>query len=61
MANKDFIVFNGKLTCKKCSEHVASFRFWPESGDTTWMCSQKHVSKVELVPRKKKKGDFVNE
>jgi hypothetical protein len=25
------------------------------------MCSQKHISKVGLVPLKKKKKDFVNE
>lgn len=61
MANNNYIIFNGKLTCKKCHEEVSSFRFWPESGDTTWMCSQKHVSKVELVPKKKKKSDFGHE
>jgi hypothetical protein len=61
MANQDFMVFPGKLFCKKCQEQVTSFRFWLESGDTTWMCTQKHISKVELKPKKKKKSDFENE
>lgn len=61
MANNNYMVFNGKMTCKKCHEEVKSLRFWPESGDTTWMCSQKHINKVCLIPQKKKKGDFDNE
>ena len=27
----------------------------------TWMCSKKHISKVGLLPQKKKKKDFVDE
>jgi len=61
MAEKDFIVFNGKFACKKCSEPVQSMRFWPDSGDTTWMCTKKHISKVELMAKKKTKKDFTNE
>lgn len=55
MADKDFLVFSGIFYCKKCSEEVLSMRFWPASGDTTWMCSNKHLSKVMLVPQKRKK------
>jgi hypothetical protein len=61
MADRDFRVFNGKFPCKKCNEEVTSLRFWPESGDTTWMCTKKHMSKVGLTPKKKKKGDFTDE
>ena len=28
------------------------------TGDTTWMCSNKHLSKVSLIPEKKKKADY---
>jgi len=57
----DFKIFAGKFPCKKCSEEVLSLRLWPESGDTTWMCSNKHISKVSLMPQKKKKADFKSE
>ena len=61
MAEKVFKIFAGKFLCKKCQEEVLSLRFWPESGDVTWMCSKKHISNVALVPTKKKKKDFDNE
>ena len=58
---KEFKVFSGKFPCKKCGEEVKSLRLWVESGDATWMCESKHVSKVGLMPDKKKKADFLNE
>ena len=61
MADKEFKVFDGKFLCKKCQEEVLSLRLWIESGDATWMCTKKHVSKVSLMPQKKKKADFTNE
>jgi hypothetical protein len=61
MADKEFKVFEGKFPCKKCQEEVLSLRLWAESGDATWMCTKKHVSKVNLIPKKKKKADFTNE
>jgi hypothetical protein len=61
MADKDFKVFEGKFPCKKCHEEVTSLRLWTGSGDATWMCTKKHVSKVNLKPEKKKKADFINE
>jgi len=61
MADKEFKVFEGKFLCKKCNEEVVSLRLWLESGDATWMCTKKHVSKVNLKPSKKKKADFINE
>jgi len=61
MADKEFKVFEGKFPCKKCQEEVLSLRLWVASGDATWMCSKKHVSKVNLIPQKKKKADFTHE
>ena len=58
---KDFKVFAGKFPCKKCGEEVKSLRLWIDSGDTTWMCESKHVSRVNLIPEKKKKADFKDE
>lgn len=61
MAEKDFSIYTGKFPCKKCNEEVFSLRLWSASGDATWMCSSKHMSKVSLIPEKKKKKDFENE
>lgn len=58
MAEKDFKIFSGKFPCKKCHEEVLSLRLWIGSGDATWMCSKKHISKVNLIPQKKKKSDY---
>lgn len=61
MSNKDFTVFFGKFLCKKCHKEVSSARLWIATGDVTWMCEEKHMSKVGLVPEKKKKKDFSDE
>jgi len=61
MSEQRFKTFPGKFPCKKCEEVVPILRLWPESGDVTWMCSKKHISKVCLIPPKKTKKDFENE
>jgi len=61
MAEPNFKVFTGEFLCQKCKVVVTSLRLWTETGDATWMCPSKHVSKVSLVPVKKKKMDFANE
>ena len=58
---KEFTVIPGKFPCKKCKEEVLSLRLWLDSGDATWMCSKKHVSKVGLIQVKKKRKDFSDE
>lgn len=47
-----YLVFNGKFLCQECKKEVETLRLYIDSGDITWMCSGKHLSKVEL----KKKG-----
>jgi hypothetical protein len=59
--SKEFTVYPGKFPCKTCQEIVGSLRYWRETGDATWMCSQKHISKVGLIPPKRKKRDFIDE
>lgn len=61
MAESKFIIVNGLFHCKQCKDDVNTSRFWFETGDVTWMCAKKHISKVGLVPKKKKKSDFDNE
>ncbi len=59
--SKDFKIFQGKFPCKECGKEVLTLRLWSENGDATWMCESKHLSRVELIPQKKKKKDFSNE
>ena len=61
MLEPKFSTYPGKWPCKTCQEIVITLRYWRETGDATWMCSQKHISKVRLVPLKKKKKDFIDE
>jgi hypothetical protein len=50
---EQFRIFSGKFMCQKCNEDVHSLRLWLDSGDVTWMCSQKHISKVQLIITRK--------
>jgi hypothetical protein len=51
--SEQFKIFAGKFICKKCNEEVNSLRLWLDSADVTWMCSQKHISKVQLIVTRK--------
>jgi hypothetical protein len=51
--SEKFKIFAGKFVCKKCNEEVKSLRLWLDSADVTWMCSQKHISRVQLILTKK--------
>ena len=55
--SKEFTVYPGKFPCKTCQEEVLSLRYWVETGEATWMCSKKHISKVGLIPPKRKKRE----
>jgi hypothetical protein len=61
MADKDFSTYEGKWFCKTCDSIAKILRYYRETGDATWMCDQKHISKVNLIPSKKKKKDFIDE
>jgi hypothetical protein len=61
MLEPKFTVYPGKWPCKTCEEIVTSLRYWKETGDATWMCTQKTYFKSWPIPLKKKKKDFINE
>jgi hypothetical protein len=61
MSESKFTVYPGKWPCKVCQEIVTSLRYWKETGEATWMCTKKHISKVGLIPLKKTRKDFINE
>jgi hypothetical protein len=54
-------VYDGLFPCHTCDEVVKSLRFYPETKDLTWMCSQKHISNVSLLITKKSKKDYERE
>lgn len=61
MSNQDFMSFTGEFICKTCKEVSKSARFWYSTSEVSWICKDKHISKVGLKAEKKKKRDFVNE
>lgn len=51
-------IYNGEFPCHTCGEVVGSLRFYQETKDLTWMCGQKHITVVSLIPPKKDKKDY---
>jgi hypothetical protein len=48
-------VYAGKFKCQVCNQEVTSLRSYPEAKELTWMCSEKHMSRVSLNTKKTKK------
>lgn len=53
MSNEKFRIFSGEFVCQVCKEEVKSLRLWLETANLTWMCTQKHISRVPLILTKK--------
>lgn len=47
-------VYQGQFVCHVCKAEVKSLRSYPSEQLLTWMCANKHISEVNLNPRKKK-------
>jgi len=43
--------YNGKFVCQECKAEVGEARFYIKSYDLTWMCDEKHLSKVNIYAR----------
>lgn len=57
-----YTVYEGKFPCRTCKEEVKTIRLYVETGVSTWMCSQKHLSKAQLFTvGYKKKKDYERE
>ena len=52
-----YTVYHGKFICHECKVEVTSLRLYAETKEMTWMCKDKHLSKVYLGRRKKKDFD----
>lgn len=53
-----YTVYHGEFICHTCKMTVPSMRLYPETYEMTWLCKEKHLSKVLL---KKKKRDYERE
>jgi hypothetical protein len=49
-----YSVYVGQFKCQVCNAEVSSLRSYPEEKLLTWMCRDKHLSKVSLNTKKKK-------
>jgi hypothetical protein len=47
-------VYQGQFVCHVCKAEVKTLRSYPDTKKLTWMCSDKHISEVDLNTRKKK-------
>lgn len=54
-------VHPGKYKCQVCNANVTSLRHYIDDKLLTWMCNDKHISKVSLDTSKKKKKDYERE
>ena len=54
-----YTVYHGKFLCHECKAEVTSLRLYAETKEATWMCKEKHLSKVSF--NKRRKRDFERE
>ena len=54
-------IIHGVFPCHTCKQEVKSLRMYPETKEITWMCTEKHLSKVDLNQQKKTKKDYERE
>lgn len=52
-------IYHGDFRCQICGALVNSLRSYPDTKELTWMCQDKHLSKVSLNTKKSKK-DFAD-
>lgn len=45
---RKFSLYSGQFPCHKCKKEVTEARLYLETLDFTWMCEEKHLSKVNL-------------
>lgn len=50
-----YSIYQGKFPCHTCKQVVTSLRHYVETSELTWVCSEKHLSKVSLKSKKTKK------
>lgn len=43
--------YSGNFICHQCKSEVSEARFYKKTYDLTWMCADKHLSKVNLYTK----------
>jgi deoxycytidylate deaminase len=54
-----FTIYKGVFPCHTCKVDVLSLRCYAETQEVTWMCKDKHLSRVSFA--KRKRSDFDGE
>jgi len=52
-----FTVYYGKFICHECKAEVKTLRLYAETKEMTWMCKDKHLSRVKFGKQKWKGND----
>ena len=48
-------IYPGKFIFHTCKAEVKSLRSYPSTKELTWMCPEKHISRVDLNTKKSRK------
>lgn len=54
-----YTIYEGKFLCQECKVEVKTLRLYGELKEATWMCPEKHLSKISF--KTKKKRDYERE
>jgi hypothetical protein len=46
-----YSIYSGTFICQSCKLEVHQARFYTKTYDLTWMCNDKHLSRVSLYGR----------
>jgi hypothetical protein len=55
----NYSIYPGTFICHTCKEEVKTLRCYAETKEVTWMCKNKHVSRVSFA--KRKRSDYERE
>jgi hypothetical protein len=47
-----YTVYHGTFICHECKVEVTSLRLYAETKEMTWMCKDKHLSRVKFGKQK---------
>lgn len=49
-----YTIYPGKFLCQECKVEVKTLRLYASLQEVTWMCPERHVSRVTFKTKKKK-------
>lgn len=50
-----YTIYPGKFLCHTCKVEVKTLRLYAETKELQWMCSEKHLTVVNLSTKKSRK------